>query len=139
MIRRIGERCPGREIGIRVNPGLGAGYADAEKLVYAGHATTKFGIYREPWPDAVQMARRFGLKVTGLHFHVGCGYLTDQLPNWEKAVAAALWFLAALPEVGSVTVGGGSGLPPRAPDPPPPPPHRAALPPRPVAAPTAPP
>src|SRR3546814_16741159 len=59
MIRRIGERCPGREIGIRVNPGLGAGYADAEKLVYAGRATTKFGIYREPWPDAVQMARRF--------------------------------------------------------------------------------
>src|SRR3546814_19448040 len=93
MIRRIGERCPGREIGIRVNPGLGAGYADAEKLVYAGRATTKFGIYREQWPDAVQMARRFGLKVTGLHFPVGCGYLTVKLPNWEQAVAAALWFL----------------------------------------------
>src|SRR3546814_10070119 len=90
MIQRIGELCPCRGIGIRVNPGLGAGYSDAEKLVYAGRATTKFGIYREQWPDAVQMARRFGLKVTGLHFHVGCGYLTDQLPNWEKAVAAAL-------------------------------------------------
>src|SRR3546814_12863186 len=115
MIRRIGERCPGREIGIRVNPGLGAGYADAEKLVYAGRATTKFGIYREQWPDAVQMARRFGLKVTGLHFHVGCRYLTDQLPNWDKAVAASLWFMDAVPQGGSVHVGRGLGLPPPAP------------------------
>src|SRR3546814_2405925 len=60
------------------------------------------------------MARRFGLTVTCLHFHVGCGYLTDQLPNWEKAVAAALWFLDAVPEVRSVNVGGGLGLPHRA-------------------------
>src|SRR3546814_17225151 len=60
------------------------------------------------------MARRFGLKVTGLHFHVGCGYLTDQLHNWEKAVAAALWFLAAVPEVRSVNVVGGLGIPHRA-------------------------
>lgn len=113
MIRRIGERCPGREIGIRVNPGIGTGYADAEKLVYAGSTTTKFGIYREQWPEAVQMARRFGLKVTGLHFHVGCGYLTDQLQNWEKAVAAALWFLKDVPEARMVNVGGGLGLPHR--------------------------
>ena len=33
-IRRLGERCPGRSIGIRVNPRVGAGYND--KLHYAG-------------------------------------------------------------------------------------------------------
>src|SRR3546814_20858757 len=39
---------------------------------------------------------------------------SDLLPNWEKAVAAALWFLDAVPEVRSVNVGGGLGLPHRA-------------------------
>ncbi|SKB47079.1 diaminopimelate decarboxylase [Sphingopyxis flava] len=113
MIRRIGERCPGRSIGIRVNPGLGTGYADAEKLTYAGTRTTKFGIYREQWQDALDMARRFDLQVTGLHFHVGCGYLTEQLDDWDAAVGAALSFLDAAPAVRVVNIGGGLGLPHR--------------------------
>lgn len=113
MIRRIGERHPGREIGIRVNPGLGTGYGDAEKLTYAGDRTTKFGIYREQWAEALETARRFDLAVTGLHFHVGCGYLNDQLESWSRAVAQAARFLDDLPGVRSVNVGGGLGLPHR--------------------------
>ncbi|WP_067733704.1 diaminopimelate decarboxylase, partial [Novosphingobium naphthalenivorans] len=116
MIRRIGERSPGRTIGIRVNPGLGTGYGDTEKLTYAGSRTTKFGIYREQWGEALETARQFGLKVTGLHFHVGCGYLNGQLESWDAAVAGAARFLDDLPEVRSVNVGGGLGLPHRAQD-----------------------
>ncbi|MCJ2177491.1 diaminopimelate decarboxylase [Novosphingobium album (ex Hu et al. 2023)] len=113
MIRRIGERHPGREIGLRVNPGLGTGYGDAEKLTYAGARTTKFGIYREQWAAALETARRYGLKVTGLHFHVGCGYLNGQLESWDRAVGAAVNFLDDLPDVRSVNAGGGLGLPHR--------------------------
>ncbi|MCT2401534.1 SET domain-containing protein-lysine N-methyltransferase [Novosphingobium mangrovi (ex Huang et al. 2023)] len=116
MIRRIGESSPGREIGIRVNPGLGTGYGDGEKLTYAGGRTTKFGIYREQWSEALATAREFGLKVTGLHFHVGCGYLTDQLEQWSRAIGAALRFLDEVPEVRTVNVGGGLGLPHRVTD-----------------------
>src|SRR3546814_20474414 len=47
MIRRIGERCPGREIGMRVRPGLGARTADAETLVYQGRPTTQTRIIRQ--------------------------------------------------------------------------------------------
>lgn len=116
VIRRIGERAPGREIGIRVNPGLGVGYGDNERLTYAGDVTTKFGIYREQWPEALALARRYGLRVTSLHFHVGCGYLTAQLPQWERAAGAAAGFLDDAPDVVTVNIGGGLGLPHRASD-----------------------
>lgn len=114
MIRRIGERAPGRSIGIRVNPALGTGYGDSPMLTYAGAKATKFGIYREQWADALAMAREHGLTVTSLHFHVGCGYLTRELASWDAAVGAALEFLAEVPEVRTVNVGGGLGLPHRA-------------------------
>jgi diaminopimelate decarboxylase len=113
MIRRVGERVPGRAIGVRVNPGLGVGYGDDARLTYAGAAATKFGVYREQWGEALATARVHGLKVTSLHFHVGCGYLSAQLPAWEAAVAAALAFLDDAPEVATVNVGGGLGLPHR--------------------------
>lgn len=114
MIRRIGERQPGRAIGIRVNPGLGTGYGDSPLLTYAGAKPTKFGIYREQWHEALATAKRFGLPVTGLHFHVGCGYQTGQLDAWEAAVAEGAGFLDTLPDVTTVNVGGGLGLPHRA-------------------------
>lgn len=116
MIRRIGERAPGRAIGVRVNPERGTGYAGAEKLTYAGDAVTKFGIYREQWPQALEMARAHGLTITSLHFHVGCGYLTRELDAWDAAVGAGLAFLDDLPDVTTVNVGGGLGLPHRAAD-----------------------
>lgn len=113
MIRRVGERAPGRAIGVRVNPALGVGYGDNERLTYAGAAVTKFGIYREQWAEALATARAHGLRVTTLHFHVGCGYLSAQLPAWEAAAAEALGFLADAPDVTTVNIGGGLGLPHR--------------------------
>jgi len=116
QIRRIGERSPGRAIGVRVNPERGTGYGGSERLTYAGAAVTKFGIYRQQWGDALAMARTHGLKITSLHFHVGCGYLTGELDAWDAAVEAALGFLDDAPEVTTVNVGGGLGLPHRAGD-----------------------
>lgn len=113
QIRRIGERAPGRAIGVRVNPALGVGYGDNARLTYAGEAVTKFGIYREQWGEALAVARAHGLTIRTLHFHVGCGYLDPQLASWEAALAAGLSFLDDLPEVTTVNIGGGLGVPHR--------------------------
>ncbi|MEW4468932.1 diaminopimelate decarboxylase [Parasphingorhabdus sp. JC815] len=113
MIRRIGERKPNSSIGIRVNPAMGTGYDDSEKLIYSGGGTTKFGIYREQWPEALAMVRKYGLMVNTLHFHVGCGYLSGQLDRWENAVKACASFLKDLPDIKTVNIGGGLGLPHR--------------------------
>ena len=116
QIRRIGEHAPGSAIGIRVNPGFGTGYGDNERLSYAGARTSKFGIYREQWNEALALAAQHRLTVTTLHFHVGCGYLSQQLDAWERAVGSAADFLADLPDVRTVNIGGGLGIPHRAGD-----------------------
>ncbi|MBX3486269.1 hypothetical protein [Phenylobacterium sp.] len=114
MIRRIGARAPGRAIGVRANPARGVGYS--ERLVYAGDDVTKFGIYREQWGAALEAARAHGLTIRTLHFHVGCGWLDPQLASWEAAIAEGLSFLDDLPDMTTVNIGGGLGLPQTAAD-----------------------
>ena len=76
-IKRLGQRCPGRTIGIRIYPRLGAGYNEA--LCYAGDKPTKFGIYRERYQEALDTARAYNLQIKTLHFHIGSGYLTPDI------------------------------------------------------------
>jgi len=108
-IRRLGERCPGRSIGIRVNPRVGAGYND--RLHYAGAKPSKFGIYRDRFDEALALAASFGMKVTQIHFHFGSGYLTRDLPQLELALESAEWFIERCPHVDTLDVGGGMGGP----------------------------
>ena len=108
-IRRLGERCPGRPIGIRINPQLGAGYHQG--LHYAGDKATKFGIYQERFQEALAVARRYDLPVKTLHFHCGSGYLTPQLETFAAILQRSLWFLDQCPEMEALDVGGGLGVP----------------------------
>ncbi len=110
-IRRWGELGPGRSIGIRVNPALGISRAQNEKLQYSGVNTTKFGIYREQFAEAVAMAKNFDLTIKKIHFHTGCGYLTAQLGIWDSIIESCLWFVDQLETVETVNVGGGLGVP----------------------------
>ncbi len=111
VIRRWGALGPGREIGIRVNPALGISRAQNDKLRYSGANTTKFGIYREQFAEAVALARQYGLRIKKIHFHTGCGYLTPQLDLWDAIIDSCLWFVDQLDTVEIVNVGGGLGVP----------------------------
>ncbi len=108
-IRRLGERDPGRSIGIRINPRVGAGYHAG--LHYSGKKASKFGIYRDRFREALDLAGSFGMKVTQLHFHFGSGYLTPQLPQLEEALEHAGWFLDQCPDIDTLDIGGGMGVP----------------------------
>ena len=110
-IRRWGELGAGRTIGIRVNPAMGISRAQNDKLMYSGLSTTKFGIYREQFGEALAVARDFNLTIKKIHFHTGCGYLTPQLPIWDAIIDNALWFVDQLDSVEVVNVGGGLGVP----------------------------
>ena len=110
-IREWGKRFPGTNIGIRVNPGLGISRAGNDKLQYAGSVTTKFGIYKEQFRDALAVAAEHKLKVTKIHFHTGCGYLTPQIPLWESIIESCQWFVDQCDDVVRVNVGGGLGVP----------------------------
>lgn len=110
-IRRWGELGTGRSIGIRVNPAMGISRAQNEKLKYSGVNTTKFGIYREQFGEALAVARDYDLTINKIHFHTGCGYLTPQLEIWDAIVESCLWFVDQLDSVEVVNVGGGLGVP----------------------------
>jgi diaminopimelate decarboxylase len=111
-INAWGQCRPGSEIGIRVNPAMGVSRADNDKLQYAGTAATKFGIYEEQLDEALALARSHGLKITKIHFHTGCGYLTPELGQWDAVIGSCLEkFVARCPDVTTVNVGGGLGVP----------------------------
>lgn len=110
-IREWGKRRPGSEIGIRINPAAGVSRASNELLQYAGPVTTKFGIFKEQFPEALKVAASFGLTVRRIHFHTGCGYLTDQLTQWQAVLEKCLQFVDLVPTVQRVNIGGGLGVP----------------------------
>src|SRR5207344_849469 len=88
QVVRVGRRARGRRIGLRVNPGTGAGYHAG--LTYSGDRPTKFGIYADRLDEAVEVARRFDLTIDTVHFHAGSGWLADGLASFEAALTAAV-------------------------------------------------
>lgn len=110
-IRRWGELKPGSEIGIRINPAVGIGRACNDKLQYAGCKTTKFGIYKEQFEQALALASDYGLTVSKIHFHTGCGYLTPELEQLDNVISECMKFVDAAPNARRVNIGGGLGVP----------------------------
>ena len=110
-IRRLAKFCSRRSIGIRVNPAMGIGYRDNEILKYSGDKTTKFGIYKEQFEDALQLAEKNNFTVDTIHFHTGCGYLNNQLSLFSEILGATHWFLDRVKDLRFVNLGGGLGVP----------------------------
>lgn len=107
-IRQVGERSPGRAIGLRINPGVGAGFS--KKMTYSGDKPTKFGIYPDQIDEALELARRHQLVVCGLHFHIGSGWLNEGVERVVEAARRAARMASKLPEVDYINVGGGIGI-----------------------------
>jgi diaminopimelate decarboxylase len=115
QIERYGRHAPGTAIGIRIDPGAGAGYN--EHLEYAGDHPTKFGIELERLGDALAAAARYDLAIDTIHFHAGSGWLADGLAGFERALLRAADAVGVLRAAGhdirEVNVGGGLGAPAR--------------------------
>lgn len=110
-LERLGQACPGREVGIRVNPDIGIGYSDNDLLQYSGVDATKFGIYLDRIPEALAIAKRYQLKIMRIHFHAGCGYLDRELDQLANVLSASRKFTAQLPDLRELNIGGGLGVP----------------------------
>jgi diaminopimelate decarboxylase len=120
QVERVGRRLealglPSRAIGLRINPGAGAGYND--KLAYSGARPTKFGIYPERVDEAVAAAARHGLAIDTIHVHAGSGWLADGIPAFEAShgvvVDVARRLIADGQPIVELNVGGGLGVPAR--------------------------
>jgi diaminopimelate decarboxylase len=117
QIDRVGRLSPGRAIGLRINPRAGVVNARTTEgiTLYSSEKPTKFGIYLEDLTEAVATARRHGLTVDTVHFHITNGLLDDDLPAFEPALAATVPLIERLIDLGcpiaEINVGGGLGAP----------------------------
>ncbi|MEX0794726.1 MAG: diaminopimelate decarboxylase [Pirellulaceae bacterium] len=104
MINQLGERAPGSEITLRINPGFGHGHSQKTNT---GGEQSKHGIWHEQLDDCLQLADRHNIQVTGLHMHIGSGTDLEHLAQVCGAMEKA-----AL-EVGRTitTISAGGGLP----------------------------
>jgi len=112
-LRRWGAHpACGRDIGLRINPAQGVGRSENELMQYSGDTSvTKFGIYKEQFAEALAIAAEYGLRITRIHFHVGCGYLTPQLPAFGAILDECLRFIDRVTTCEVVIIGGGLGVP----------------------------
>jgi diaminopimelate decarboxylase len=117
QLDRVGRRALGARVGIRVNPRIGPSFAGGGETEYAGERPTKFGIFAERLDEAVDIARRHELTLDTVHFHVGDGYLSDELPVFDETVRRVASMVRELHHAGcpvrEVNTGGGLGVPQR--------------------------
>jgi len=104
MIGQLGERAPGREITLRINPGFGHGHSQKTNT---GGEQSKHGIWHEQLDDCLRRADHHGLTVSGLHMHIGSGtdleHLAHVCGSMEKAALAVGRTIT--------TISAGGGLP----------------------------
>lgn len=105
-LERFGERFPGSEVCLRVNPDVGAGHH--EHVITAG-PDVKFGIPVDRLDHARAIARRHDLHVTGLHQHIGSGIL--EVPSLWTAVRILLETASGFSRLEFLNFGGGLGIP----------------------------
>jgi len=97
----LGRVAPGREVSVRMNPGLGSG---ATNRTNTGGPASSFGIWHEYLEDVKTLAKRYDLRITRLHSHIGSG--TDP-EVWKRCTRMTLDLAGRLPDVRLINLGGG--------------------------------
>jgi diaminopimelate decarboxylase len=114
QLERAAALAPGAAFGLRVNPDVGDGH---HAHVITGGPESKFGVSPAEVPALVARARTLGVRIDGLHQHIGSGIL--DVANLLRAVDVLLAVAPAVPDLRFVDFGGGFGVPYR--------PHERAL------------
>ena len=95
-----------REITVRINPGFGHGHS---RKTNTGGDQSKHGIWFEQIGLCKELTNKYGLKITGLHTHIGSGCDFEHLAQvCGKVQEFALEFG---PEIEMISTGGGLPIP----------------------------
>lgn len=91
---------------IRINPGFGHGHS---QKVNTGGDLSKHGVWHGQLEDTISHARELGLKVVGLHMHIGSGSDFDHLSKVCHAMVDAADALGS--DLKVISAGGGIPIP----------------------------
>lgn len=97
----LGRTAPGRDVSVRMNPGLGSG---ATNRTNTGGPASSFGIWHEYLEDVKTLAKRYDLRITRLHSHIGSG---TEPEVWKRCTRMTLDLAAKLADVRVINLGGG--------------------------------
>jgi diaminopimelate decarboxylase len=92
---------PGKDVGVRLNPGMGSGM---NNRLTTGGVGASFGIWYEYTSEILRLAEANGSKVVRLHTHIGSG--TDPM-EWLSTLETTMGLAERLPDVNKVSIGGG--------------------------------
>jgi diaminopimelate decarboxylase len=106
MLEQLGERSPGHAVWLRINPGFGHGHSNKTNT---GGEHSKHGIWHADLGAALAAIQRHGLRLVGLHMHIGSGVDYGHL----QQVCAAMVDLVkrAGVAVEAISAGGGLSIP----------------------------
>ena len=68
--QQLGDRAGGHRVWLRINPGFGHGHS---RKTNTGGEHSKHGIWPTDIPAALEAIARHGLRLVGLHMHIGSG------------------------------------------------------------------
>lgn len=101
QIRTAGTLRPGRDIGLRFNPGLGSGGTNRTNV---GGPASSFGIWHEHADRAADLLKTHDLRCVRFHSHIGSG---GDPAVWQRVAGLSLDLVRRFPHVSAVDLGGG--------------------------------
>lgn len=115
MLHQLGARSPGHAVWLRINPGFGHGHSNKTNT---GGEHSKHGIWHTDLPAALAAIAQHGLKLVGLHMHIGSGVDYSHLAEVCGAMVNLVKTThAAGHDLHAISAGGGLSIPYRAGDP----------------------
>ena len=105
-IRHWPELFRGRDVFVRVDPGVGRGH---HEHVRTAGAHSKFGIPMFELEEFAGLIDSAGARVVGLHAHTGSGIFNPY--NWEQVGNCLAGLLKLFPDARYADLGGGLGIP----------------------------
>ncbi|PHM44658.1 diaminopimelate decarboxylase [Xenorhabdus mauleonii] len=106
MLDQIGERQPGHPVWLRINPGFGHGHSQKTNT---GGENSKHGIWYQEISSAIEKIRQNGLKLMGLHMHIGSGVDYQHLANVCNAMVEQVILCGE--DIQAISAGGGLSIP----------------------------
>ncbi len=115
MLHQLGARSPGHAVWLRINPGFGHGHSNKTNT---GGEHSKHGIWHTDLPAALAAIKQHGLKLVGLHMHIGSGVDYSHLQEVCGAMVNLVRTAhAAGHDLHAISAGGGLSIPYRSGDP----------------------
>ncbi|WP_312948546.1 diaminopimelate decarboxylase [Superficieibacter sp.] len=106
MLEQLGQVSPGHRVWLRVNPGFGHGHSQKTNT---GGENSKHGIWYGDLPAALATLERHGLKLIGIHMHIGSGVDYGHLAQVCGAMVQLV--IDSGQDLQAISAGGGLSIP----------------------------